>query len=154
MKISISRVFDAPVAKVWQAWSDPTQLMRWWGPKEFTSPACTMDFKVGGKYHFCMRAPDGKDYWSTGVYKEIIPMQKIVCSDSFADAEGNVVPASYYNMPGDFPLEMLVVVTFEADGNKTKMHIEQDGHLDGQTSEMATQGWNQSLDKLAASLSL
>ncbi len=67
----ITRIFDAPRERVWRAWSEPEQMMKWWGPKEFTSPACKMDFRVGGKYLFCMRAPDGKDYWITGVYKEI-----------------------------------------------------------------------------------
>lgn len=53
--IVITRVFDAPRELVWKAWTDPEHLMRWWGPKEFTSPACKVDLRVGGKYVFCMR---------------------------------------------------------------------------------------------------
>ncbi len=67
--------------------------MRWWGPKGFTSPACRIDLRVGGKYLFCTRSPDGRDFWSTGVYREILEPERIVCTDSFADEEGNVVSA-------------------------------------------------------------
>ena len=65
--------------------------MRWWGPKDFTSPACAIDLCVGGKYLACMRSPEGRDYWSTGVYRAIVPKEKIVYTDNFADAKGNVV---------------------------------------------------------------
>jgi uncharacterized protein YndB with AHSA1/START domain len=46
----ITRVFDAPREAVWKAWTDPKRFMRWWGPKGFTSPACKIDLRVGGKY--------------------------------------------------------------------------------------------------------
>ena len=58
-----------------------------------------------------MRSPRGEEFWSTGVYREIVPMERIVCTDSFADEKGNIVPASYYGMQGDWPLECLVTVT-------------------------------------------
>src|SRR3989337_2780421 len=95
-ELVITRLFDAPRELVWKAWTDPKQLMQWWGPKGFTSPVCKQDFRVGGKYLYCMRSPEGKDYWSTGVYREIVAMKKIVCTDSFADEKGNVVPATHY----------------------------------------------------------
>jgi len=66
-----------------------------------------MDLRIGGKFLYCMRSPEGKDYWSTGIYREIIP-QEIVFSISFEDEEGNVVPATQYGMSADFQLEMLV----------------------------------------------
>lgn len=156
--ITITRVFDAPIEKVWNAWTDGDLIRRWWGPKDFSCPAAMIDFQVGGKYLFCMRGAAGPgapvmDFWSTGIYKEIVPLQKIVCTDSFADEKGNIVPATYYGMPSGetFPLEMEVTVTFEKDGNKTKMTLVHVGHPAGLMSDMATQGWNQSLDKMAAS---
>src|SRR6185503_4359023 len=149
----ITRVFDAPRELVWKAWTDPEHVVRWWGPKNYTSPVCKIDFRVGGKYLFCMRSPEGKDYWSTGTYREIIPPEKIVVTDSFADSEGNVVPASEYGMPGEFPLELQVTVTFEDLGDgKTKMTLRHVGLPEGQMGEMAADGWNQSFDKLAESL--
>jgi uncharacterized protein YndB with AHSA1/START domain len=72
-ELIITRIFDAPRELVWKAWTEPEQLMRWWGPKSFTSPVCKIDLRVGGVYLYCMRSPEGQDYWNTGVYKEIIP---------------------------------------------------------------------------------
>jgi uncharacterized protein YndB with AHSA1/START domain len=150
--LEITRIFDAPRELVWKAWTEPERLMRWWGPKDFTSPACKIDFRVGGKYHFCMRTPDGQDLWSTGVYKEIVPLERIVCTDSFADADGNIVPGTYYGMAEDFPLELLVMVTFEDLDGKTKMTLRHQGLPAGEMAEMTGQGWSQSFDKLAESL--
>jgi len=147
----IERVFDAPVQLVWEAWTDPEHLKRWFGPKDFTAPVIKNDLRVGGKYLYCMRSPEGKEYWSTGFYREVVEFERIVASDSFADADGNVVPASHYGMPGDFPLEMIATVTFEDLGGKTKITINQAGMPAGM-QEMAGTGWNQSLDKLAAHL--
>ncbi len=151
-EIVITRTFDAPRASVWKAWSDPEHFTKWWGPKDFTSPDPKMDFREGGKYLWCMLGPDGKPFYSTGVYREIVPLERLVLTDSFADADGNVVPASEYGMEGDWPDELLVTVTFEEQDGKTKMTLRQTGIPEGEMSEMTTTGWNQSFDKLAESL--
>lgn len=151
-ELVITRIFDAPREKVWKAWTDPEHLVRWWGPQVFTSPVCKVDLRVGGKYLFCMRSPDGQDFWSTGEYREIVPMERLVCTDSFADPEGNVVSASYYGMDPDFPRELLVTITFEDLGDKTRLTLKHSGMPAGDVGENAEIGWNQSLDKLAESL--
>jgi uncharacterized protein YndB with AHSA1/START domain len=130
-------------------------MMLWWGPKGFTSPSCKIDFRVGGVWLGCMSSPDfqeGRDLWSTGVYREIVPMERIVITDSFADADGNVVPASHYGITEDMPLEMLVTVTFEDLGGKTRMTLRHEGMPAGAMGEGASQGWNESFDKLAVIL--
>jgi uncharacterized protein YndB with AHSA1/START domain len=104
---------------------------------------------VGGTFLNCMRSPDGQDYWSTGVYREIVEPERIVCTDSFADAQGNVVPASHYGMTGDVPIEMLITVTFEGRDGKTRMTLRHAGLPAGEHRDGANQGWNQSFDKLA-----
>jgi uncharacterized protein YndB with AHSA1/START domain len=150
-ELVITRVFDAPRDLVWKAWTDAEQVKRWWGPKDFTAPTCTLDLRVGGRYLFCMRGPDGKDYWSTGVYREIVAPARLVYTDSFADAQGNVVPASYYGMD-DLPLEMVVTVTLEERDGRTTMTLRHAGMPAGNMSDMAGAGWNESFDKMAASL--
>jgi uncharacterized protein YndB with AHSA1/START domain len=146
----IERIFDAPRELVWKAWTDPERMMRWWGPKGFTTPFCKIDLRVGGKYLNCMRSPEGQDFWSTGVYREIVEPERVVCTDSFADAEGNVVPATHYGMGADIPLEMLVTVTFEElEGGKTKMTLRHAGLPAGEMKDSAGAGWNESFDKLA-----
>ena len=147
--LTITRIFDAPREKVWKAWSTAEGVKKWWGPKYFTSPVSRIDLREGGKYIHCMRGPDGKDYWSTGVYQEIVPPERLVLTDSFADEKGNVVPASYYGMAGEFPLELRVTVTFENLGARTKMVLIHEGIPEGMTREMCETGWSESFDKLA-----
>ena len=151
-ELIITRVFNAPQELVWKAWTEPEYIKKWWAPKTFTCPVSHIDFHVGGKYHTCMLAPDG-EVWSTGVYIEIIPLEKIVCTDSFADPKGNIVPASYYDMEGEFPLEMIVNVTFEDFEGKTKMTLRHIGLPEGKWSEMTSTGWNEMFDKLEDSFS-
>ncbi|MCD6017068.1 MAG: hypothetical protein K0S53_189 [Bacteroidetes bacterium] len=145
--ISILRTFDLPVATVWKAWSDPESCKKWWGPEGFTCPACNIDFKTGGRYFNSMKGPDGKEVWSTGTYKEIIPNKKIVCTDNFADSKGNVVPASYYGMPGDWSKDLLVTVKFEELNSKTHMHLVHEG-IPVDQAEDCIKGWQSMFDKL------
>jgi uncharacterized protein YndB with AHSA1/START domain len=151
-ELVITRVFDAPRERVWKAWTEPERFMRWWGPKNFTSPYCTIDLRVGGTYLTSMRSPEGQDFWTTGVYREIVPLKRIVYTDSFADEKGNVVPASHYGMSGDWPLELSVEVSFEEQGGRTKMTLRHNGIPEGQMSELTRTGWNESFDKLAESI--
>ncbi|HSB66315.1 MAG TPA: SRPBCC domain-containing protein [Anaerolineales bacterium] len=150
--ITITRTFDAPVKAVWERWTDPNQYMCWWGPKDFTSPYARFDLRPGGKFLSCMRGPDGTEYWDTGRFEEIDELNRIVYTDSWADAEGNIVPPSYYGMPGDQPFEMAVQVNLEDVAGKTRLTLEHCGFPDGEMTDQAKSGWNQSLDKLAECL--
>lgn len=151
-ELVITRLFNASREKVWQAWSDPEITKRWWGPKGFTSPACQIDFRIGGTYLMCMRSSEKMDFWNTGVYEEIVPLEKIVCTDCFADDKGNVVHATHYGMSPDFPLEMKVEVIFVEEDGKTKMTLRHIGLPSILVSDETSQGWNESFDKLAKSL--
>jgi uncharacterized protein YndB with AHSA1/START domain len=152
-EIVIRRMFDAPRELVWKAWTEPERYMRWWGPKNFTAPFCRIDLRVGGAYLSCMRSPEGQEYWSTGIYREIVEPSLLVCTDSFADEKGNVVPASHYGMGGEWPKELLVTVTFEEQDGQTKLTLRHAGIPAGEMSEQCEAGWNESFDKLAESLS-
>lgn len=147
-EILIERVFDAPRELVWKAWTEPGYVGRWWGAKGFTAPVIRIDLREGGRYLYSMRSPEGQEFWSTGVYREIAPAERLVFTDSFADAEGNVVPASYYGMTGDWPLELVATVTFEEIEGRTKVTIWEPGVPAGENRDMAEAGWNESLDKL------
>jgi uncharacterized protein YndB with AHSA1/START domain len=148
-EVTITRVFDAPRDRVWRAWTEPEHLMRWWGPKGYTSPTARINLRVGGAYVFCMRSPEGQDVWSTGTYREIVPLERLICTDSFADAQGNVVPASHYGFEGYFPLELLVTVTIEEQQGKTVMTLRHAGLPPGPIADLTAAGWNESFDKLA-----
>lgn len=152
-ELVIQRLFDASRELVFRAWTQPELLMRWWGPRAFTTPFCKLDLRVGGGFHLCMRSADNQDMWVTGVYRDLVAPERIVCTDSFADADGNVVPASRYGMPEDIPLEMLLTITFEDYQGKTKMTLRHAG-LPSSLHQDASGGWNESLDKLAEQLAL
>jgi uncharacterized protein YndB with AHSA1/START domain len=100
-----------------------------------------------------MRSPEGRDYCGKGVYREIIPLERLVFTDSFADKEGNVVPATYYGMSADYPLEMLVTVTFAEHEGKTKLTLQHAlGPVPASERDLCQQGWSESFDKLSEDL--
>ena len=146
-EIVINRVFNLPVSVVWLAWTDAEYFKKWWGPRGFTCPSSKMEARVGGKYLSCMRGPDGKEFWSTGVVKELIPERKLVVTDSFSDDKGNIKPASEYGMPGDWPKELLITVYLEEADGATKMKLKHQG-IPGEMREDCIKGWNESFDKL------
>lgn len=145
--VSIDRTFNLPLSKVWKAWTEPESFKKWWGPKDYTCPYCKIELKVGGKNLSSMKSSEGKEFWSTCTYKEIIPMKKIVYLDSFSDSKGNNVSPSYYEMPGDWGNELLVTLTFEEVNGKTKMTLRHEGIPEEMHDDCVT-GWQQSFDKL------
>lgn len=148
----ITRVFDAPRDLVWDAWTKPEHFMKWWGPREFTSPACKMDMRKGGRYLWLMRGPDGKDYWTAGEFKAVEPKSRIVYTDNFSDEKGNAVPASHYGLGGDWPETTLVTITLEDLGDRTRMTLRHEGLPAGEMSDMTGMGWMESFDKMAEAL--
>jgi len=146
-EIVINRVFNLPVSVVWLAWTDAEYFKKWWGPRGFTCPSSKLEAKVGGKYLNCMRGSDGKEFWSTGVVKELIPERKLVVTDSFSDEKGNIKPASEYGMPGDWPKELLITVYLEEADGATKMKLRHQG-IPAEMREDCIKGWNESFDKL------
>ena len=74
----IERLFDAPRSLVFKVWTHPEHLMRWWGPHGFTLPSCRIDLRPGGVWRFCMRSPEGNNYWQQGVYREIMEPERLV----------------------------------------------------------------------------
>ncbi|HWO03062.1 MAG TPA: SRPBCC domain-containing protein [Blastocatellia bacterium] len=148
----VTRVFDAPVDQVWKAWTDAEYVMRWWGPTGFTACACKVDFREGGKFVFCMRAPKemgGQDMYSAGVYKKIVPMQRIEFSQYLSDKDGNRIDPTSIGMPADFPREIPSALAFKRIGDKTELTATEYDWTVGQMLEMSEAGLNQCLDKLA-----
>jgi uncharacterized protein YndB with AHSA1/START domain len=158
----IERVFNAPRETVWKAWTEPEMVKKWWGPAGFSAPSAKVDLRVGGMYTFAMHGPAGtewdKDMYSSGIYKEIVPMEKIVTTDYFSDENGNKIAPTKEGQAPDFPNEMTVTILFkDAEDGKTKLSIaysrpESDAQFEAMIKSGMQEGWNQSLDKLAAAL--
>ena len=145
--IVIHRVFNLPKRAVWAALTEPENFKKWWGPQGFTCPSSKMEARVGGKYLNCMRGPDGKEYWSTGVVKELIAEKKLVITDSFSDEKGNIKSASEYGMPGAWPRELLITFEIEEADGATKLKLVHEG-IPGEMREECLRSWNESFDKL------
>jgi uncharacterized protein YndB with AHSA1/START domain/pimeloyl-ACP methyl ester carboxylesterase len=79
-EIKFDRVFDAPRDLVFEAWTNPEQLVKWWGPKGFTITTQKIDVKAGGSWNFIMHGPNGIDYPNTIVYDEIVRPERLVYS--------------------------------------------------------------------------
>ncbi len=150
----VTRVFDASVERLWKAWTDSEQVMRWWGPNGFTCPVAKMDFRVGGASLVCMRAPKefgGQDMYSTWTYTKIVPLREIEYLHHFADKDGNRVDPATQGLPPDMPYEVRNLVTFKAVGDhQTEMIVTEYDWTVGHMMELSKQGLEQCLDKMAA----
>ena len=150
-RMVVTRVFDAPRELVWKAWTDPKYVMQWWGPKGFTSPSCEIDFRVGGKFLWCMRTPDGQEGWNGGEYHEIVPHEKIVFSMYFADSKGNKLDPAELGIEHEAVEDAHDVVLFEDLGNgQTKLTFIGNDTMRDAIQSGQLEGWKETLDKVAA----
>lgn len=101
------RVFDAPRELVWKAWTDPQQIVQWWGPNGFTTTTYSMEVKPGGVWRFVMHGPDGVDYRNRVTFLEVVPPRRLVFKHG---GDEDCEPVSHET-----------TVTFEAQGSKTKL---------------------------------
>jgi uncharacterized protein YndB with AHSA1/START domain len=87
-EIVMTRVFDAPRHLVWDAFTKPELLKRWFGPRGWSMVVCEVDLRVGGGFRFVLHSPDGKDIGMRGVYREIVAPERSVHMESFDDYPG------------------------------------------------------------------
>ncbi len=142
--IVICRVVDAPRELVFEAFTDPAQLSQFWGPRGFSAPHCEVDLRIGGCFRIDMRGPDGLAYPCTGVYREIVPPERIVYTSTASDEN----PCG-----GGLPPRAVVTMTFADLGGKTeiKIHTLLQSVADKEAAIKGgfNKGWNDSLDQLA-----
>ena len=103
-EIALTRVFDAPRSLVFDAWTKPELLQRWLGVRGGWSFAvCEVDLKVGGRYRFVWRGPDGVEMGMGGVYREIVRPERLVATEKFDDPwyEGEALDTTVFVERGD-----------------------------------------------------
>lgn len=152
----VTRIFDASVERVWRAWSDPDQVMRWWGPNGFTSPTCRMDFRVGGTTIVHMRAPAFGELYNTWEYREIIPMRRIEFIQNFSDEKGNTIDPVDIGLPPETreAKDIRNIVTFRAlDDGRTELTVTESAYSSDRALNLSKMGLEQCLDKMEAILS-
>jgi uncharacterized protein YndB with AHSA1/START domain len=109
-EIVLTRVFDAPRHLVFEAFSKPELLKRWFGPRGFSLTVCEVDFRVGGGFRFVLRRPDGREMGMRGVYREIVPPERSVHMESFDDYPGeSQVTAVFVEQDGKTTLTATVL---------------------------------------------
>ena len=144
-EIVITRIFDAPRELVFKVWTEPQHIAQWWGPQGFTTRVTEMDFRVGGKWRYVMMGPDGTEYPIKGVFREIVPLERIVTSDEFDEGFEKVMNA-------DLPRGIIATTVFEDLADKTKLtiRIRHESADDRRKHEEmgVLGGWNSSLDCL------
>jgi uncharacterized protein YndB with AHSA1/START domain len=87
-EIELTRVFDAPRHLVWDAFTRPELLERWFGPRDWSLVVCEVDLRVGGGFRFVLRSPDGRDLGMRGTYRELVPGERSIHTESFDDFPG------------------------------------------------------------------
>ena len=90
-EVFIEETFNASIEKVFEAWTDPEKLMKWYAPDDCTIIFKKIEVENGGKYHSCISNPQYGDCWCIGEYKEVIPHSKIVFTMINADENGNPI---------------------------------------------------------------
>ena len=136
-ELVVTRILDAPRQLVFQAWTEPDRVARWWGPQGFTTLSCNMDVRLGGTFRVCMRSPEGVEHRKQGVYREIVEPERLIFTFAWEDAEGK---------PGH---ETLVTVSFAEQGAKTKLTLHQAIFETVARRDEHQRGWTSTLVRFA-----
>jgi uncharacterized protein YndB with AHSA1/START domain len=131
--LTIKRRFNAPPAKVFAAWTDPEKVKRWMGPGEVKAVSAECDPRQGGHYHWVMKAPDGTEFDVGGVYREVVPNEKLVFTWAWKSTPER---------------ESLVTVLLKSDGDGTLMTLTHEQFFDDEARDRHNQGWEGALLKM------
>ena len=138
----VSRGFEAPREVVFDAWLSAGQLANWMGPHGVRAEIEVVEPKVGGQYRIIMHPESGGTPTVSGFYREISRPDRLVFSWTWENAHPDGSPG----------VETIVTVTFEDEGDKTKMTLRQEGFETKESRDSHEHGWTGSFDKLAKSL--
>jgi uncharacterized protein YndB with AHSA1/START domain len=131
--LTIKRRFNAAPAKVFSAWTDPEKIKRWMGPGEIKTVRAEADLRVGGHYRIVMLTPAGEEHDVGGVYREVIPNEKLVFTWAWKTTPER---------------ESVVTLTFKSDGTGTLMTLTHEQFFDEEARDRHQGGWNGALVKL------
>lgn len=126
-EIAITRLYDAPVKLVWDAWTDPKQAALWWGPRGFTITTHSKDLRVGGTWDYTMHGPDGTDYPNTTVYHEVEKYSRLVYDHGGSKDRPPLfrVTVQFTEVKGKTLMEMIMALSTAEEAEKTKKFIKQ-----------------------------
>lgn len=124
-EIQITRVYDAPVKLVWEAWTDLKHVEKWWGPRGFTITTKSKDLRPGGKWIYTMHGPDGTDYPNFTTYHEVVPYEKLVYDHGGNEEREKLfsVTVTFKEQKGKTTMVMTMSVPTEAEAKAMKQFI-------------------------------
>jgi len=131
--LTIKRRFKAPPAKVYAAWTDPDKVKIWMGPGEMKAKSAECDLRVGGRYRWVMIAPSGEEHDVGGVFREVIPNEKLVFTWAWKSTPER---------------ESLVTVMIKPDGDGSLLTVTHEQFFDEDARDRHQGGWNGALDKM------
>jgi uncharacterized protein YndB with AHSA1/START domain len=134
--LKIVRTFNASPEVVYRAWTDPKVIEKWFAPLDMSTPIAEVDLKVGGKYRIGMKSPEGELYVATGIYREIIPNEKLKFTWQWETS------------PSD-PSDTLVTVEFKKSGKGTKLVFTHENFATEELAKEHREGWEGTLSKLS-----
>jgi uncharacterized protein YndB with AHSA1/START domain len=135
----ITRVLDAPRDMIFAAWLDPQQAGQWWGPKGCVTLSIAIDARVGGEWRRSMRSPEGTEHHSRGVYREIIPPERLVFT--FRWERGGA--------DGHGPETVVTVTLVELGPKRTELTLRQEGFASVSARDEHQIGWSSCLERFA-----
>ena len=149
--VSTERTFNAPVTDVWKVWNDPNSIQKWWGPKGYTALVVRNDVHEGGAFLWAMKSKQGKMFWNTGTYQQVVANQKIVSTMSFSNENGKIIPGSQVSVPGQWPDAITVIVEFRESEGKARVTVTEVG-IPLIAYPLMKLGWAQQFDKIQSLL--
>jgi uncharacterized protein YndB with AHSA1/START domain len=130
--LRMERIIAASPERLFELWTQPEELVKWWGPEGFTTPKQAMDVRPGGRWRTTMRSPDGKDHTVSGIYRALEPPKRLVFTWGWDDDAG---------MRGH---ETEITVTFDPTPGGTRMVLTQQGFADKDSRGRHEHGWGSS----------
>lgn len=121
--LEITRFYNAPIKKVFGAFSTAESLQQWWGPKGFEMEVKTFEFEPDGIFHFVLHGPGGFDMWAKWTILEIEEPAIFRFINSFSNSEGVTVKAPEIPFGPDWPLEMVMIFRFSTEGDQTRLDL-------------------------------
>jgi uncharacterized protein YndB with AHSA1/START domain len=129
--LTIIARFDAPIGRVWQVWSDPRQLERWWGPPMYPATVTEHDLAPGGAVNYYMTGPEGERHGGWFRVRAVDPPHMLEFDAGIADADGSPIPD---------PAAVIRVALSELDGGGTQMTITTEWDSDEAMEQMLATG--------------
>ena len=152
LDVSASREVDAPIERLWEAFTEPVLIKKWWGPNGFTCPLANMDVRLGGVSLLGMKAPPqygGRVMYTTWSYTEVDPEVRLEFDLRFATSEGLTISPAEAGIGPGVPDEVPHVVTFDRLGDgRSRVSIVESGYTELAERDMSQLGLEQCLDKL------